>query len=219
MDDELEGVSREIAGLRRRHSDIPLERRDLDPDPFVQFARWMEEALAARPEWPNAMTLATADRSGRPSARTVLLKGIDHDGFVFFTNYESRKGRELAANPAAALVFYWPELERQVCVRGAVERLGRVESEEYFRTRPRGSKLGAWASLQSRPLPDRADLERSIAEAEERFIGDVPLPDHWGGYRLAPDAFEFWKSRSDRLHDRFLYEPADAGWRIMRLYP
>lgn len=218
-DGELRRVSDEIVSLRRRHRDTPLEIDDLDPDPFVQFARWMEEALAARPEWPNAMTLATSDAAGRPSARTVLLRTVDRTGFVFYTNYESRKGRELDANPAAALVFYWPELERQVCIRGAVERLERAASDDYFRTRPRGSKLGAWASLQSRPLEDRGELEQRVADAEERFGDDVPLPDHWGGYRVVPRSIEFWKSRSDRLHDRFVYEREPEGWRITRLYP
>lgn len=218
-DGEVERVSHEIARLRRRHTDIPLERADLDPDPFVQFARWMEEALHAHPDLPNVMTLATADGEGRPSARTVLLKGVDPKGFLFFTNYESRKARDLAVNPAAAVVFYWPSLERQVCVRGSVERLERLESEEYFRTRPRRSRIGAWASLQSRPLADRGELDRRVAEIEERFGEDIPLPDHWGGYRLVPAWFEFWNARNDRLHDRFVYEPGKEGWRITRLYP
>lgn len=220
MDPErLDEVSEEIAHLSDQHTDVPLDAADLDADPFVQFAAWLEEALRSQPRSPISMTLATADASGRPSARTVLLKGLDPRGFTFFTNYESRKGRDLSENPFAALVFYWPQLERQVCVRGRVERLSRSESEEYFVTRPHRSRLSAWASWQSSPLEDRAALSARMAELEERFGDRVPLPDHWGGFLLVPEAFEFWKSRKDRLHDRFAYEPGDGGWRITRLHP
>ncbi|MGI8407628.1 MAG: pyridoxamine 5'-phosphate oxidase [Actinomycetota bacterium] len=212
-------MSRRIAEIRDQVPDDGLELSDLDQDPFVEFALWLEMALAAHPGWPNAMTLATADASGAPSSRTVLLKGVDERGFTFFTNYESRKGKELAANARASLTFYWPALERQVCVNGSVERVARRESEEYFNTRPRGSRLGAWASEQSSEIEGRAELEARVAELGERFKGEIPLPDHWGGYRLSPIAFEFWRSRRNRLHDRFRYEKQPAGWRRARLSP
>ena len=218
-DEDLGRLSDRIASLRGEHSDEGLELEDLDADPFQQFGGWLADALKAHPDWPNAMTLATADANGRPSARTVLLKGVDHEGFVFFTNHESRKGRELAENPAAALVFYWPGLERQVSVRGTVERVSRDESQVYFDSRPVRSRLGAWASEQSRPLSDRSTLEAEVERLAAGFKDDIPLPDHWGGYRLVPDAFEFWKSRSNRLHDRFLYSKSSEGWEICRLSP
>jgi pyridoxamine 5'-phosphate oxidase len=167
------------------------------------------------------MTLATADSQGRPSARTVLLKGVDERGFLFFSNYESRKGRELAENPNGALVFHWPlEPRRQVTAAGPVDRLPPAESEAYFRTRPLGSRLGAWASRQSEPLPDREALERAFAQAEARFGADPPLPPWWGGYVLAPERVEFWQNRPNRLHDRFRYSrEADGAWRVERLAP
>lgn len=219
MNEDLDALSRAIASLRGDHADIGLDIDHLEPDPFIQFGQWLHEALELHKGWPNAMTLATADEQGIPSARMVLLKGVDHDGFTFFTNFESRKGRELAANPNAALVFYWPLQGRQVCVRGTVERVPEQESDGYFSTRPLGSRLATWVSKQSRPLDDRATLDRGLAEARERFGDDVPRPDHWGGFRLTPATFEFWKSRSNRLHDRFAYERAGDAWRIERLYP
>jgi pyridoxamine 5'-phosphate oxidase len=193
----------------------------LEPDPLVQFARWFAEARAAGLELPEAMTLATADADARPSARTVLLKGVDERGFVFFTNYESRKGRELAANPRAALVFHWAQSpRRQVTVTGATTRLGPEESEAYFRTRPLGSRLGAWASRQSTPIESREALERAYTDAEARFGDDPPVPPWWGGYVLAPSALEFWENRADRLHERFRYSRDDAGgWIVERLSP
>jgi pyridoxamine 5'-phosphate oxidase len=217
--EDFADLSRRIAGIRDQVPDEGLELADMDPDPFVEFAAWLEMALAAHPGWPNAMTLATADASGAPSSRTVLLKGVDETGFTFFTNHESRKGRELAVNPRASLTFYWPALERQVCVRGSVEQVARAESQAYFETRPVGSRIGAWASQQSREIPDRSELERKVAELSETLGDDVPLPEHWGGYRLTPVAFEFWKSRRNRLHDRFVYERQDTGWRRARLSP
>jgi pyridoxamine 5'-phosphate oxidase len=194
---------------------------DLLPDPLAQFARWLDEARAGGLELPEAMTLATADAEGRPSARTVLLKGVSPDGFRFFTNTESRKAGELAANPAAALVFHWPlEPRRQVTVAGAVEPLPREEAEAYFRTRPLGSRLGAWASRQSTVVDDRDTLEQAFAEAEAEYGGDPPLPPWWGGYLLRPDRIELWQNRPNRLHDRFRYSRgADGAWVLERLAP
>jgi pyridoxamine 5'-phosphate oxidase len=195
-----------------------MERADLHPDPLVQFERWFEEAAAV--PMREAMNLATADAEGRPSARMVLLKGVDERGFLFFSNYESRKGRELAANPHAALVFHWAqEPRRQVTVAGTVERLPADESEAYFRTRPLGSRLGTWASRQSEPIPGRDALERAFAEAEDRFGDEPPLPPWWGGYVLAPERLEFWQNRPNRLHDRFRYTHGAGGWTLERLAP
>jgi pyridoxamine 5'-phosphate oxidase len=210
----------EISNLRREYEHAGLAEEDLAADPLVMFRAWFAAALAADPKDANAMTLATVGREGRPSARIVLLKGID-DGFVFYTNYESRKGRDLAENPYAALVFFWPLLDRQVRVEGRVERTSREESAAYFASRPLGSRVGAWASQQSRPLAGRGELEREVAEATARFAdGAVPLPDDWGGFRLLPSAVELWQGRPSRLHDRFRYERSSpGGWRIARLAP
>ena len=198
-----------------------MEAADLLPDPLAQFARWLEEARAGGLELPEAMTLATADGSGRPSARTVLLKGVDEEGFRFFTNTESRKARELAENPQAALVFHWPlEPRRQVTVTGTVEPLATEETDAYFRTRPLGSRLGAWASRQSTVVPDRGTLERAFAEAEAAYAEDPPLPPWWGGYLLRPDRLELWQNRPNRLHDRFRYtREAGGAWTLERLAP
>jgi pyridoxamine 5'-phosphate oxidase len=198
-----------------------LDERDLLPDPLAQFRRWYDDAVAAGLDLPEAMTLATADGEGRPSARTVLLKGVDERGFLFYSNYESRKGAELAANPRAGLVFHWAlDPRRQVTATGTVERLSLEESEEYFRTRPLGSRLAAWASRQSEPIADRATLERAYAEAEERYGADPPLPPWWGGFVLRPGRLEFWQNRPNRLHDRFRYTRDEAGrWRVERLAP
>jgi pyridoxamine 5'-phosphate oxidase len=199
----------------------PLREDEVDPDPIVQFRSWFATAAEAGIRLPEAMVLATATSAGRPSARTVLLKEIEDDTFVFFTNYESRKGRELAQNPRAALLFYWDSLGRQVRIEGTVERLPAEESEAYFRTRPLGSRLSAWASRQSDVVPNRAILEERVAAlAAEHPNGDVPLPPYWGGYRLDPDELELWQHREDRLHDRLRYRrEAGGGWKLERLSP
>jgi len=211
-----------IPSLRKEYRMAGLDRADLDPDPVVQFGRWFNEAVRAGLPEPNAMTLATATAGGRPSARVVLLKEFDARGFVFYSNYDSRKGGELAANPWAALVCYWAPLERQVRAEGRVERTSREESAAYFRSRPLGSRLGAAASAQSRPIPGREVLDQRVAELEAGYAdGEVPLPDFWGGYRLAPDAVEFWQGRPNRLHDRFRYtrDQPGQGWAVARLAP
>lgn len=200
---------------------LELHEQDLLPDPIALARRWFADAQASGIEQADAMTLATATPDGRPSARAVLLKGIDARGFAFFTNYESRKARELDANPHAALVLLWVPLQRQVRVTGRVERLSDEESDAYFATRPRGSQLGAWASAQSRPLPERAELEERWAAVDERYGGvTVPRPPHWGGYRVDPDEIEVWQGRANRLHDRFAYvRTPDGGWTRERLAP
>jgi len=206
--------------MRREYTREALTEADVDADPVVQFGRWFEQAEAAGLLEPHAMTLATATPDGRPSARMVLLRGFDERGFCFYTNYESRKGVELAANPRAALVFWWAELERQVRIEGRVERTSRAESEAYFHSRPPGSQLSAAASPQSRVITDRAVLERRVAElATDAPDGPVPLPDFWGGYRLTHEVVEFWQGRPNRLHDRLRYRRADATWKLERLAP
>lgn len=201
-------------------SETPFDESVADPDPFAQFRAWFEGATAAGLHEPTAMILATVDGAGRPSARAVLLKGIDARGFVFFTNYGSRKARELAGNPHAALVFLWTPLQRQVRVEGVVERVSAAESDAYFASRPRGSQLGAWASAQSEPVASRAELDTTLREVTAHFAGrNVPRPSHWGGLRVVPEAVEFWQGRRDRMHDRLLYSRAALGWTISRLSP
>ena len=209
------------ASSRYDHASRGLRRRDLDPDPVKQFANWFTAAIEAQIRDVNAMTLATAGPDGRPAARIVLLKGFDQDGFLFFTNYESEKGRQLDANPFAALTFYWIELDRQVRISGPVEKTSRTESERYFHSRPVGSQLGAWASRQSEIVDARRILDARMAEMTERFTDKpIPLPPHWGGYRVKPEMFEFWQGRPNRLHDRFRYTlQADGSWQINRLAP
>jgi pyridoxamine 5'-phosphate oxidase len=210
-----------LADLRREYTKGGLRRSDLDANPIVQFHKWFEQAMTAELLEPSAMTLATADAAGRPSARIVLLKSADERGFAFFTNYESRKGRELAENSHAALVLHWAELEREVCIAGQVERTTRAESEKYFAMRPRGSQLGAWVSKQSTVVPGREFLEASLVKVEETFRNrDVETPPYWGGYLLVPTRIEFWQGRPNRLHDRFQYsKQSDSSWRIDRLSP
>jgi pyridoxamine 5'-phosphate oxidase len=214
-------TSPSVADLRREYARARLDESDVSHDPMVEFARWFAEAQEARVLEPNAMTLATADADGAPAARIVLLKGFDERGFVFFTDYRSRKGAELEANPRAALVFYWGELERQIRITGRVTRTSAEESEAYFQSRPLGSRLGAWVSHQSRVIPSRAVLERDLREIEARFgDGEVPLPGHWGGYRVEPGTVEFWQGRPSRLHDRIRYGRQPSGrWVIERLSP
>ena len=209
-----------LADLRREYARARLDEKDVSHDPIVEFARWFADAQAALVEEPNAMVLATATREGEPSARVVLLKGFDARGFVFFTDYRSRKGAELEDNPRAALVLHWSELERQVRITGGVERTSAADSEFYFRSRPLGSRLGAWVSHQSAVIPSRAVLEQGLGEIERRFAGrDVPLPPHWGGYRVTPETIEFWQGRESRLHDRIRYVRQGGRWRIERLAP
>jgi pyridoxamine 5'-phosphate oxidase len=207
--------------LRREYALASLDVGDVHPDPLEQFRKWFGEAQAAAIREPNAMTLATSTTDGRPSSRVVLLKSMDQRGLGFFTDYRSRKARELLANPMAALSFAWLELERQVRIEGVVSRLERDEAEAYFRTRPLGSRHGAWASIQSSVIPDRDWLENAVREIEARHPdGDVPLPPHWGGYRVVPDAIEFWQGRESRLHDRISYvRESGSGWKVHRLSP
>ena len=233
-----------IADIRREYNLAGLRRSDLEQDPIVQFRRWFDQALGARTSGRvrgllinayksllglgsaeridvNAATLATADNSGRPSGRVVLLKGIDQRGFIFYTNYDSRKGREIAENPNVSLTFYWPDQERQVCIAGQATKISREESEAYFRTRPRGSRLAAWASHQSDVVEDRSVLETRWQELQAKYPGeDIPMPPNWGGYVIAPTRIEFWQGRPSRLHDRFRYSrQPDGTWRIERLSP
>lgn len=232
-----------LADIRRNYSAGGLARTDLDANPISQFhdwfaraaseqsgSRWRKISIALYKLWRaflghqpvdvNAMVLATADKNGKPSARTVLLKGVDERGFIFFTNYDSRKGRELTENPNAALTFFWPELERQICVAGTVSKLPAPESETYFKSRPRGSRMAAWASNQSDVVPNRAALEKKWDEMAAKFPGDIPLPPNWGGYVLRPDRIEFWQGRLNRLHDRFCYmRQPDDSWKLERLSP
>ena len=209
-----------LADLRKDYSLAGLAEKDLARDPFRQFEKWFQEAEAAKIAEPNAMTLATAGRDGRPSARTVLLKGLDGRGFVFYSNYESRKGRELEANAHTTLLFPWVALERQVIVEGAVTKVAREESEAYFHSRPRASQLAAWVAQQSSVIAGRAVLEDSMKALEKKYAGqDVPLPANWGGWRVAPETVEFWQGRRSRLHDRLRYRREKDGWTIERLAP
>ena len=232
-----------LGDFREDYRRDALDRAVLDANPLSQFESWFREATGEqsqsrwrkigvalyklwsaicnhRPADSNAMTLATVDKNGKPSTRTVLLKSVDERGFIFFTNYDSRKGRELAENPNAALTFFWSDLERQVCIAGSVIKLPVAESEAYFKSRPRGSQLAAWASNQSEIVPDRATLEKKWSELEAKFPNEIPLPPNWGGFILRPERIEFWQGRPSRLHDRFNYaKQADGSWKISRLSP
>jgi pyridoxamine 5'-phosphate oxidase len=209
----------DLAALRQEYMRAGLHENDLAADPFEQFGDWFDEALRSGIALPNAATLATASRKGRPSARTVLLKGFDDRGFVFYTHYRSRKGRELEENPQAMLLFCWTGLERQVGIEGAVSRVSVAESDEYFASRPLGSRLSATISPQSEVVQSREALEAKLEEASKRWRDAPPRPELWGGYRLAPERLEFWQGRKDRLHDRLCYRRISAGWKIERLAP
>jgi len=215
------GLPRDPAASRYEHIGKGLRRSDLNPDPIKQFANWFTTAIETGIGDVNAMSLATAGQDAKPSVRIVLLKSFDEDGFVFFTNYESEKGKQLEANPYAALGFYWIELDRQIRISGRVDKTSRKESQTYFHSRPVGSQLSAWASRQSAVLDGRRVLDARMEEMNERFADKrVPLPPHWGGYRLKPDNMEFWQGRSNRLHDRFRYtRQSDGSWLIERLAP
>ncbi len=205
---------------RKDYAAGTLNRKDLNESPFDQFQHWMEDVLKANVIEPTAMTLATATREGKPSSRVVLMKHFDEDGLIFFTNYESRKARELDSNPVASVTFWWKELERQVIIEGKVERVSRQEDEAYFALRPRLSQISTWASRQDQPLQSREVLENEFVLFEKQFEGQaVPLPPYWGGFRLIPHAFEFWQGRRNRLHDRFSYTRERETWRIQRLSP
>jgi pyridoxamine 5'-phosphate oxidase len=208
-----------IADLRTEYARASLDEERSAADAIAQFSRWWDEAVAAQVREANAMTLATSDEQGRPAARTVLLKGFDAHGFVFFTNYDSRKGRELAANPRAALLFFWPELERQIRIDGTVERTSDAESDEYFKTRPLASRIGAWASPQSTVIASKAWLLARAAEMGLRHGLAPARPPFWGGYRVIAEAVEFWQGRPSRLHDRLLYTRSATGWNRVRLAP
>jgi pyridoxamine 5'-phosphate oxidase len=209
-----------ISSIRKDYQLRSLSESDVHASPVAQFSQWWDEALASQIDEVNAMTLSTINAAGRPSARIVLLKGFDEKGFVFYTNYESDKGQQLDANPYASLVFFWKELERQVRIEGRCERVSSEESDEYFYSRPLGSRLGAWASPQSRVIETREILDKNAATLLERYAsGEVPRPPHWGGYRVVADTIEFWQGRSNRLHDRIKYSHQDGAWTIGRLAP
>ncbi len=210
----------DLTSLRKDYAAGELRRADLNPDPVTQFRTWFEQALASDLSEPYAVTVATADADGLPSARTVLLRGYTGEGFVFYTNYDSGKGRDLAQNPQAALLFYWPNLERQVRLSGRVERVSSGESDAYFAKRPRASQLAAHASgVQSAPIENREALEDRFGALEREYSADVPRPEHWGGYRVIPSTFEFWQGRKGRLHDRFVYTRQGERWSTERLTP
>lgn len=208
-----------LAGLRRTYEGLPLLEADLAPDPVAQFAVWFDDAVAAELPEPNAMVVATSSAGGRPTARTVLLKHYDEAGFVFYTNYESRKGRDLAENPRVCLLFPWHSIRRQVRVEGSVVRLPREESAAYFGSRPYGSRIGAWASRQSAVVHSREELDRRYAALSARWPEDPPVPDFWGGFRVVPAEVEFWQGQLDRMHDRLRYRRSGASWVVERLAP
>ncbi|MFL5331466.1 MAG: pyridoxamine 5'-phosphate oxidase [Gemmataceae bacterium] len=208
-----------LAELREEYTHAGLTEADAGNDPFALFVKWFDQAIAAGVPEPNAMTLATATPEGRPSARILLLKGCDERGFTFFTNYDSRKGQDLATNPRAALVFHWVDLARQVRIEGSVSRISEMESDQYHASRPRGSRLGAWASPQSRVIPDRSFLESKLPDLEARYPTEIPRPPYWGGFRVVPETIEFWQGRPNRLHDRLRFTRRGDAWVRERLGP
>lgn len=210
---------RKINNLRREYSKSKIDEKSIKPDPFEQFKIWFDEAVDSKLLDANAMTLTTSTTNGKPSSRIVLLKRYGAEGFVFFTNYDSRKGVEIAENPQVSALFYWAELERQIRIEGKARKIPPESSYDYFKTRPRESRLGAWASKQSKPLTSRFKLVRSVMKYFVKFPFDVPLPPYWGGFAIIPSRFEFWQGRKSRLHDRFVYEPKNGRWEITRLYP
>jgi pyridoxamine 5'-phosphate oxidase len=215
-------MSKNLADMRRDYTRDGLSELDAPAEPFVLFHQWFADAVATEqlPVEPNAMTLATVDAQGRPHCRVLLLKGLDERGFTFFTNYDSAKGEQLAAQPFAAMTFFWPTLERQVRIEGRVERVTAAESDAYFQVRPLGSRIGAWASPQSQEIADRAELEDLLAQTQQRFMEQAPhCPEHWGGYRLLPERIEFWQGRASRLHDRLNYRLLESAWQRQRLAP
>lgn len=215
-------MAQSLADMRRDYTRDGLSEAQAPAEPFALFHQWFGEAVKTEqlPVEPNAMTLATVDADGRPHCRVLLLKGLDERGFTFFSNYDSAKGEQLAARPFAAMTFFWPSLERQVRIEGRVEKVTAEESDTYFQVRPLGSRIGAWASPQSRVIRDRAELEGLLAETEKRFLDRAPqCPPHWGGYRLLPERIEFWQGRSSRLHDRLNYRQVESGWLRERLAP
>ncbi len=213
------GSLKELKSIRRQYTKDALTEGSISKNPFAQFKKWFSKTLKSGFFHPNAMTLATASKNGKPSARIVLLKGFDENGFIFYTNYTSRKAKELDANPYASLLFYWDKLERQVRIEGKIRKVTKKESEQYFSSRPFNSRIGAWASDQSSVIKNRSVLVNNFSKYLAKFKNEVPLPSHWGGYRLIPSSFEFWQGRANRLHDRIRYTRQKNGWRIERLAP
>ncbi len=209
----------DIAGIRKEYRLQQLRESDVHTDPLLQFQNWFKAAIDAKVNEPNAMNLSTIKASGRPSSRIVLLKGVEENGFVFYTNYESDKGHQLQEQPYASLCFFWPELERQVRIEGKVSKVSPAVSDDYFNSRPLASRLGAWASPQSQIISERELLEKKLEEVKNKFTLDIPRPEHWGGYKLVPDYMEFWQGRESRLHDRIIYSIKDEKWMINRLAP
>ncbi|MBA3970672.1 MAG: pyridoxamine 5'-phosphate oxidase [Bacteroidetes bacterium] len=215
----MDNLKSYINNLRHDFAKHSLDHKDVNADAFLQFEKWFKEAVEAKVNEPNAMILATADEAGKPSARVLLLRNFDHHGFVFYTNYNSRKGTEILKNPNASILFFWPELERQVRIEGVLKKQSAEVADSYFNSRPRESKLGAWTSNQSKVISSRAVLDEEYERISKKYPGDVPRPEFWGGYILKPETIEFWQGRPSRLHDRLLYTAENKGWKIERLAP
>jgi pyridoxamine 5'-phosphate oxidase len=216
----MEDLRLYINSLRHDFTKQTLDIKDVHPDPVLQFEKWFKEAVDSKVNEPNAMGISTVSTEGKPSSRIVLLRNFSNEGFIFYTNYDSKKGTDISKNPHAALLFFWPELERQVRIEGTLQKQSPEESTRYFNSRPRESKLGAWTSEQSKPISDRSVLDKAYEENAKKFPGnEVPRPEYWGGYVLIPDSFEFWQGRASRLHDRILYTSENKKWKIQRLSP